>query len=603
MSINNSQIDAGVLIRRSLFFLVLVILTLGNLFTLFKGLNTPQAMDQAQIAREIARGNGFTTKFIRPVAYNQVERAEEGAVVPLEGFQDTYHAPLNPLLNAAVLKLIGADDPTAWQMGENELIYRLDRVIAAVSTMCFLMAIGVTYLLVSRIFDAKIAGITAILMLFCQSFWDYSLSGLPQMLMLLLFTCGLYFAYRAVEAASEDRIAMTPAVVAGVFFTLLALTHWMTVWIALGYIVFAAFTFRPRGVVALIVFALIVMASIGPIIRNLGITDTPFGTAYLTIYNGLGDGSEDVVMRNVDLETQPLQTDGLLGKVVRTTLLQMSDIVPLLGGIIIAPLFFLSLLHPFKRQSIAMFRWAVLLMWVFAALGLAFFGITTDGLDPNQIHLVFAPIMVAYGLAFISILWNRLEFVASTPMLRELHLIVVVVVCALPLALSLPPRVKVGLMLRDRGGAPQWPPYYALGLNSATSGIKRWVGEENVVFSDQPWAVAWYADRMSIWLPPTREGFEKFETIATNLQNPTSGILITPSSHGSGPISEVAQRFGDFAALVYDGRILAATYPPGMTIFDKTNQLESIARRYPYRKLIVGTDMVYYGDRPMEEQN
>ena len=73
MSKSQTQFDTGILIRRSLFFLILIILTLGNLFTLFRGLNSPQAMDQAQIAREIARGNGFTTKFIRPIAYEQAK--------------------------------------------------------------------------------------------------------------------------------------------------------------------------------------------------------------------------------------------------------------------------------------------------------------------------------------------------------------------------------------------------------------------------------------------------------------------------------------------------------------------------------------------------
>ena len=70
----SSQLDAGMIVRRSLFFSVLIILTLGNLFVLFKGLDSPQAMDQAQISREIARGNGFTTKMVRPVAYDQAQR-------------------------------------------------------------------------------------------------------------------------------------------------------------------------------------------------------------------------------------------------------------------------------------------------------------------------------------------------------------------------------------------------------------------------------------------------------------------------------------------------------------------------------------------------
>jgi hypothetical protein len=595
MSLDPRHFIAGALIRRSLFFIVLIILTLGNLFTLFRGLNSPQAMDQAQIAREIARGNGFATKMIRPVAYYQAEKTAR-RTVPLQGFQDTYHSPLNPLLNAAVLKLIGADKPNSWQMSDNEMVYPLDRVIASVCTLFFLIAIGVNYLLISRIFDPKIAGVCAILMLFCEVFWNYSLSGLPQMLMLLLFSCGLYFAYRATEASTEGRIAMTPAIVAGIFFTLLALTHWMTVWISLGYILYAAIAFRPRGIVGISILGLLLVAGIGPMIRNIDITGSPFGTAFLTLYNGLGNGTETTVMRNSDLEAEPLVLDGLIAKVLRTTLTQATDIVPLLAGIVVAPLFFLALLHPFKRKSIADFRWAILLMWISAAFGLAFFGISTRPLDPNQLHLLFAPIMTAYGLAFISILWTRLDFVGSTPMLQNVHHFIIVGICALPLVLALPSKVRTGMHLSNRGGVPHWPPYYAPALNNE-NGVKGFTTPKQVVFSDQPWAVAWYADRISIWLPPSREGFQKLETIASDLQTPVAGILISPSSHGSGPVSDVANLYKDFTSLVLDGRVIMATYPPGIPINDKNTRIQDITRRYPYRQPLVGMDMVYYSEK------
>lgn len=594
-----SQIDSSILIRRSLFVVLLAIMAAGNIFVLFKGLSSPQAMDQAQIAREISRGNGFTTKFIRPAAFHQAQSVT-GQAVSLQNFQDTYHSPLNPLINAAVLKLIGGDKGDAWQMGPNSLVYELDRVIAMVSTLFFLVAIGVNYLLVSRIFDAKIAGVCAVLMLFCETMWDYALSGLPQMLMLMLFSCALYFVYRALEAVEEERVAMPHALIAGVFFTLLALTHWMTVWIALGYIIFAAVAFRPRAIIGVIVLVMILVPGVFFMVKNQSISGSPFGTAYLTLYNGLSSTTEDSVMRTVNLDSVSLDIRNLLGKIIRTTLLQATEIIPLLGKIVVAPIFFLSLLHPFKRKSIATFRWAILLMWATTAIGLAFFGVTTESLDPNQLHLLFAPIMTAYGLAFISILWSRLDVVASNPVLRNVHHFVIVAICALPLILSLKPKIEIGLLLKDRGGVPQWPPYYALGLNSNTAGIKAWVDPKNVVFSDQPWAVAWYADRISFWLPPNKEGFGTLEDIAARQQTPTVGILITPSSHGSGPISEVAARFKDFTALVYDGRMIQATYPPGFTLFDKAQHLQEIAKRYQYRKPLVGTDMMFYSDRPLE---
>ena len=590
---NVSQLDTGIIVRRSLFFLILVILTLGNLFTLFRGLNSPQAMDQAQIAREIARGNGFTTKFIRPVAIHQASAAQ-GRAVSLAGFQDTYHAPLNPLINAAVLKLLGADDTEKWQMRENEMVYELDRVIAAVSTVFFLLAIGVNYLLISRIFDAKIAGVCAILMLFCETLWNYSLSGLPQMLMLLLFSCALYFIYRAVEASSEGRIAMGPAVIASIFLTLLALTHWMAIWIILGYVVFAAIAFRPRGILGIAALVLLLVAATGPMLRNASISDSPLGTAFLTLYNGLGGASEEGIMRIDNLSDAPPIVEGLIAKVLRTTLLQATDIVPFLAGIVIAPLFFISLLHPFKRPSIASFRWAILLMWMGNALGLAFFGISNKPLDPNQLHLLFAPIMTAYGLAFLSILWGRLDFVASTPMLRNVHHFVIVIICALPLVLALPQKVRLGMTIRDRGGVPQWPPYYAPALNL---GLKNWITPNQITFADQPWAVAWYADRMSVWLPPTRESFEKIEGLAADLQTPCAGILISPSSHGSGPAREVAETYKDFATLVFDGRIYQATFPAKLHVFPQDPKIQGITRRYPYPLPIVGYDMIFYSDR------
>ena len=598
MSNSSSLPDTGTLIRRVLFFVLLFSLTLGNLFILFRGLNAPQAMDQAQISREIARGNGFTTKFIRPVAYYQATQASKSAV-SLKGFQDTYQSPLNPLINALIFKLVGADDAGAFQMRENEMVFPLDRVIVTVSTLFFIIAIGVNYLLISRIFDAKIAGVCALLMLFSQTFWTYSLSGLPQMLMLMLFSCGIYFVYRAVEENTEGRLAMIPAIIAGIFFTLLALTHWLTVWIALGYIIFASISFRPRGVVGITVLGMLLLTGIAVMLRNNSISANPFGTAMLTLYNGLASSSENVVMRTHDLSANPLNLDGMILKVVRTTMMQITEIIPLLAGIVIAPVFFLSLLHPFRKLSIASFRWAILLMWVCAAFGLAFFGISKDELDPNQIHLLFAPIMAAYGLAFISILWSRLEVVTSVPLLRNVHHIIIVLVCATPLLLALPNQITVGLNFH----IPQWPPYAPSALNNAETGLKRYVKNDQVIFSDQPWSTAWYADRTSIWLPLTREGFQKLETTAADQQTPVAGILISPASHGSAPMREVAGRYQDFTSLVFDGRVALATYPPGFTIFDKDPKMQAIYKRYGFRIPLVSLDMVFYRDTASSPAN
>lgn len=593
MNLSSSILESGPMIRRSLFLVILVLLTLGNLFTFFRGLSSPHAMDQAQIAREIARGNGMTTKVIRPLDY-QKNTDHQKRAIPYTNYKDSYHSPLNPLLNAAVFKIIGADDAERWQMSKKEVIFPLDRVVAAISTVCFLLAIGVTYLLVLRIFDAKIAGVTAVLMLFCETFWNYSLSGLPQMLMLLLFTCGVYFAYKAVEESTENRIPLGSAILAGVFFTLLAMTHYLTVWIALGYIIFAAIAFRPRGVVGVSILLILIVPFVFVIIRNYGICGTPFGSALYNLYNGIGGDRESYAMRTSAPPGIIHSGYFAFTSILRLMLLQTTDIVPFLAGIVVAPLFFLSLLHPFKRPSIAKFRWALLCMFGLSALGLAIFGVSSDKLDPNQTHLLFAPVMTAYGLAFVSILWNKLPIVMNAPMIRNLHHFIIVIICAFPLLLNLPYQIRLGLENKDRGGSPHWPPYYAPVHNLVLNKI---ISEKEICVSDQPWAIAWYADRTSIWLPTTAEDFLKHQTTAENLETPIVGILISPSSHGSKIISEVVEEYKDFASLVLDGQVITATGHNNLYISKEDPKIKGIVVRYPYPLPLVMRQMIYYSDR------
>ena len=602
MKTRKSHIDLGILIRRSLFFQVLLLLTLANLFVMFRGLNSPQAMDQAQISREIARGNGATTKFIRPADYYLAQNNEDGAV-SLKGFEDSYHAPLNLWVNAIVFKIVGAEDPNAYAMGKNQIVFQLDRVVVTVSTIFFLLAIGVNYLLITRIFDAKLAGVCAIIMLSSQTFWLFSLSGLPQMLMLFLFSCGAYFTYRAIEGVNHDKAVLRPALLAGLFFTLLAMTHWVTIWIALGYVLFAAIAFRPRGVVGFLVLLMLALAGAFTIVHNFEVSGKPFGTAFLTLYNGLANGTEASVMRTFDLDATPLAIRGLTSKVLRAILVQTSEIVPLLAGIIVAPVFFLSLLHRFKSKSIGMLRWALFSMWLTGALGLAFFGISDKKLDPNQTHLLFAPLMTAYGVAFISILWTRLSLVGEVPVLRNAHLIVICVLCAAPLALDLPRQFRLGMNHREKGGVPHWPPYYAPALHNLEGGLRGLVNSNEVVFSDQPWAVAWYADRISIWLPPTKNDFIKLETVARQAETPSAGILISPSSHGMQPVNQTVELYRDFAALVLNGGAIRATVPNPATLHDKANVIREVTANYPSIIPLIGVDMIFYTDRQKNTSN
>ena len=66
-------------------------------------------------------------------------------------------------------------------------------------------------------------------------------------------------------------------------------------------------------------------------------------------------------------------------------------------------------------------------------------------MDSNQIHILFAPLMSAYGLAMISILWARLGIAQRIDSLRHAHLIMIVAISAGPMLLSIPQDVRLGL--------------------------------------------------------------------------------------------------------------------------------------------------------------
>src|SRR5678815_1276023 len=230
----------------------------------FRGLSHEKAIEQAQIAREIARGNGFSTRMIRPAALWQFQ-SNKGAF-PLDTTPDTYHAPLAPYITAAVFKVTDLFNSTAqsiankWhdsrsgllqqagdfarefvydvRMNSKVVIYAYDKIIASLQLIFYFLAVLVSYFTAKRLFDKRLALFGIAFLLVCQTFWDFALSGLPQMLLLFLFACATYMLVRAVEARYAGKSTAWWAVGTGALFGLLALTHGVTIFVFVGALVF-----------------------------------------------------------------------------------------------------------------------------------------------------------------------------------------------------------------------------------------------------------------------------------------------------------------------------------------------------------------------------
>jgi hypothetical protein len=285
-------------------------------------------------------------------------------------------------------------------------------------------------------------------------------------------------------------------------------------------------------------FVIVVAMYLPWMVRNASVCGNPVGLGW---YSGLYQikGTEDSIMRSMEPPFERVSPNIFRGKVQSHVSSQTARLFEYLGGVIVAPAFFLALMHLFKRRETADFRWALLCMWLFALLGMSVFGLEgKPGFQPfaaqvesNDLHILFVPMFAAYGMAFILVMWSRLGI--NVKLVRWAFV-------ALIFALSGQRFVATAINLRGQpSGRVQWPPY----IPPFIAILAQWTNEREVISSDIPWAVAWYADRKSLWLPMTVKDFITLND--DNLLNGRIvGLYLTPYSGNQMFLNEVVK--GDY---------------------------------------------------------
>ena len=504
------NIEEGLVARRlRLLLLPGAILLLTTFFIWrFHGISTAEGMDQAQIAREIARGHGFSTRFIRPLAIREFEKRRGS--FPTGLVPDIYHAPLNPFLNSLVFRL----RRRSWQMSTLQTLYAPDLLVAEVSLFFLILSLALLYVTARLLFSPRLATLGTGLVVCCYSLWEFALSGLPQMLMLFLFSGCLYTLVRALDAAIAEKPATRWFAAAGALFGLLGLAHGLTIWIFAGALLHAGLAYRPRGKQALVMLATFSVVYAPWLFRNWLVCGNPFGLACFSALSGIS-GSEETLMRSLTLPIRGLDPQAVGAKLQSQLAFQLEHLYPLLGMIPVAPLFFVALLHRFRRPQAAAFRWCLVSLAAGAALGMAAFGLGEGELQPNNLYILFVPLFSFYGLAFVLSLWDRL-FRQNRAVLRVGMIAVLYLISAFPLLDAL-----------NKGTSTlfHWPPY----APPYISLLNKWTSEDEIIVSDMPWAVAWYADRKCVWLPATVGNFMYLNQTKL-LGGPLVGIYLTPVS-------------------------------------------------------------------------
>lgn len=517
-------------IRRVLALLMVAGLALFYFMHEFRGLATSQAMDQAQIGRNLASHQGWRTNFIRPRAVGQLQA--HGKNVAQRIWSDTYNAPLPSVVNAISLWPIRSH----WKMTARDIVYAGDKIIAVIAILLFLASLVILYLIARRLFDERLALLGTALVLLCDTIWQYSLSGLPQMLLLFLFNATTYALVRAVQAQYGGGRVGVWLGASGVGFGLLALSHALTIWMFVATLIFCVFFFRPRFWAAVIVLSAFTIMYAPWLVRNYVVCGNPGGVAIYSVLDGINH-PEAGHMRRVDLDLAGVTPGQFRNKIVANLQSQLERIFGYLGWSVVACMFFASLLHVFKRPETSAVRWLVLVMWLGAVLGMTIYGIKEEqGVAANQLHLLFIPMMTCFGLAYLLVQWNRLNI--DIRLARIGFITLLFVLCALPMIFT------VGLPA-TKGGV-RWPPYvppYIAVLND-------WMQPQEITASDMPWAIAWYADRRAVWLPETQKVFIEFHDYGI-FGAPVNGLYLTPISGSQNTLSDVLKgEYGDWAALI-----------------------------------------------------
>lgn len=516
-------------VKRCLFAAVIAAIGLIYLYQ-FHGFAASEAMDQAQIGRALASVHHWRTNFVRPRAIGQLMSHRKN--VPQKIWFDTYNAPLPCLVDAIALLPVKRH----WKMSSNELTYAGDRAIAIMSVLFFGLSLVVLFAIARRLFDRKLAFLACGLVLLNDTLWRYAFSGLPQMLLLLLFQGTVYALVRAVEAQYQNQPSRLWLGAVGAGFGLLALSHALTIWIFAGFLIFALFFFRPRLQSFVALFIPPVVLYLPWLIRNFLICGNPAGIAIYSVLDGIGH-TEAGWMRRIGVGFEGVGFTAFRDKFFANLITQSGHFFQYFGLSIVAVMFFAALLYRFRRRETAIIRWMLLAMWTGAVLGMALYGINDEqGVAANQLHLIFIPLMTCYGLAYLLVQWRRLGI--------ELRLARIAFITLLYF-LSAGPMI-LAVLVSPAKMLVRWPPY----MPPSIAVLNDWMKPQEIIASDMPWAIAWYADRRSIWLPETIKEFNELSDYNV-LGGPINGLYLTPISGTESKYRDIAKgEYHDWAPII-----------------------------------------------------
>ncbi|HQC41922.1 MAG TPA: hypothetical protein PLV91_00430 [Verrucomicrobiota bacterium] len=553
---------------------VILFLLVGSFFSFYglreyKNLSNPEAMDMAQLARNISLGRGYVTDYLR-ISSLAIVKEETGGDAKIGNHPDIVNPPLYPVLLAGVFKgasLMGV--PIQYVPQDRDVRYLPEIVICVFNQILLLAAVLLTFSLGKRLFDREV-GIFAAAMLFLNELiWRFSVSGLPTILSMVILLCLFHalFSFRMANLTEDKNDTesipgmgrtLGMGALIGLLTGLAALNQYALGWLVIPVVWFVMQVARSgrkisAGVTVLLVFVMV----LGPwIARNIMVSGLPFGLATYAPAVGTAKLGGDILER-VSTPDILVYYGPEFYEYTRKLIQNLAEVVrsgiPGMGESWLTICFLAGILLPFVKRGLNSTRFLLVICILLTAVVQA---ATRTGLSDSgsSVHsenllMVFLPIVFVFGSAFIFTLIEEINYGLRS--IRTMIIWFTGAVLSLPLWLALLPPTTYPLV---------WPPYYP----QTVSRISSFYRGDELFATDMPWAVAWYGQHVVINLPldPDREFFKINDGFS-----PIKGLYLTQLTLDRRFLSELSQfgssepSWGGIVTRFYTRGELPETFP------------------------------------------